>query len=213
MEVKTWKNSLIYVHLGIMKPTQLLCLTLLATSLFSCTTGNVDIDNGSTERLTITIDYTDTHSMEPGSYKMVDLPSGVHHILVEDADGNARIDKKITVKEGGLLNVGGSEYYIWTDLYGNPGLKPDKLEEKWVDIGGKSFYGEFYRLDNQDLYTEKRWDFGLNQSFPDDLLGWQWQMSKEKYLIRSKLFRDDQLITAYNSLVKNGSVQGAVPGG
>ena len=196
-----------------MKPIQLLCITIFASSLFSCSTGNVDLDNGSTESLTVVVDHTDTHVMNPGTYKQIHLPKGMHHILVNDADGNLRAERRINVEEGGLLNVGGAEYYIWTDLYGNPGLKQAKLEEKWVDIGGKSFYGEFYRLDNSDLYTEKRWDFGLSQSFPEDLLGWQWQMSKEKYLIRSKLFRDDQLISAYNSLVKNGTSQAAVPGG
>jgi len=102
-----------------------------------------------------------------------------------------------------LNNLAGAQYYIWTDLYGDPSLKEQKLNQVWTEIGDQTFFGEFYPLETDKLYIEKRWDYGLSEAFPEDLLGWK--LSREKYLIKSKVFRTEDLVDAYNSLAKKKS--------
>lgn len=191
-----------------MKAYFLIIALFTASLLPSCNQGNVDLDNASDEALVAIIDNV-PYQLAPRSYKRIELGKGSHSLKIQGEGGKIIADTVVRIIEGGLLNVGRAEYYIWTDLYGDPTLKESKLEEEWVNIGKQQFYGEFSQLE-KNLYVEKRWDFDLNQSFPDDLLGWK--LASQKYLIKSKLFRKEQLISAYNSLVKTNKTKAAKVG-
>ena len=141
--------------------------------------------------------------MAPHSYKSIALDRGPHTLIIKNEIGELVADTLIQVIEGGLINIARADYYIWTDLYGDPSLKEEKLDEDWTEIGDQTFFGEFYPLESNKLYIAKRWDYGLQEAFPEDLLGWK--LARDKYLIKSKVFRSQDLVDAYNSLAKKKS--------
>ena len=187
-----------------MKSSLFLIVTLLSLSslLSTCGGGNVDIDNSGEIPLEVIIG-NETHHMPPNTIKSIDLERGNYSIVVRDTEGQILSDTLFQVMEGGLINLAQGEYYIWTDLYGDPALKEDKLDEDWTEIGDQTFFGEFYPLESSKLYIEKRWDYGLQENFPEDLLGWK--LAQEKYLIKSKVFRSEDLVNAYTNLAKKKS--------
>jgi len=175
----------------------------ISSSFMSCESGNIDLDNAGDEPLEVIIDNV-VYRMPSQTYKRISLDKGAHSITVKNSSGEVQIDSTFNVSEGGLLNVAKADYYIWTDLYGDPSLRDEKLDQDWKTIGDRDYYGEFYPVEN-NIYVEKRWDFGLNESFPENLLGWN--LSNEKYLIKSKIFRTDDLVSTFQSLDKKKSAQ------
>ena len=171
----------------------------LSIFFFACENGNIDLDNGGDKPLNVTIDGV-LYNLSPGGYQSIELEQGLHNLVIRDANNEGIKETRFTVIHGGLLNVAGTDYYIWTDLYGDPGLREGKLKEDWVQIGKKKFFGDFILLPSDEMYIEKRWDYGLSDDFPSDLLGWE--PKSEKYIIRSKLYRVDELVTAYEAMVK-----------
>lgn len=172
---------------------------LVAVFLFACNEGNVDLDNAGNDTRLVQIDGV-LFELEAKESKLIKLDRGLHSILIQDADGKTLQESNFQVDHGGLINLSESEYLIWTDLYGNKELRKTKLKEDWVEIGGQEFYGDFFRLPKDQIYVEKRWDYGLTEEFPEDLLGWQ--PTREKYIIKSKLFRKEGLIEVYRSMVQ-----------
>ncbi|MEZ4775392.1 MAG: hypothetical protein R3D00_19565 [Bacteroidia bacterium] len=169
------------------------CMTL------GCNRGNIDMDNAGKEPIEVTIDAI-SYTMAPGQYQRIRLEKGRHLLKIKRKDATEAEETDFRVVEGGLLNLANSNYLIWTDLYGDPMLRESKLEEEWIEIDGHDYRGEFEKLDPTVYYIEKKWDYGLGEDFPDDLLGWE--MGNEKYIIKRKLFRQEELIQAYNALVK-----------
>lgn len=178
-------------------PWLMLLLTALAWG--GCNQGNIDMDNSSDQDLIVLIDELQ-YDMKAESYTKIKLEKGVHTLIVQDASGKVLEEDSFRVYEGGLINLGKTNYLIWVDLYGDPELRKTKLEEDWLDIGEQSFFGQFERLDPSKLYVEQKWDYGLDDAFPDDLLGWQ--MTQERWIIKRKLFRETEFVQAYNALVK-----------
>jgi hypothetical protein len=174
-------------------------LLLPALWLGACEKGNVELDNSSDQTLRIAIDEL-RYSVGPNSFAKVELPTGPHRVTVRNEANEIIADTTIRIIEGGLINLAGGEYLIWTDLYGNPELRKTKLNEEWIDIGDQSYFGEFERVDPEQLYVEREWDYGLEEPFPKDLLGWE--MTQEKWVIKRKLFREADLVDAYTSLVE-----------
>ncbi|MEM7368244.1 MAG: hypothetical protein AAF587_06545 [Bacteroidota bacterium] len=178
-------------------PKLLLILATLAWG--GCNQGNIDMDNSSDQDLIVNIDEL-SYNMKAGQYTRIQLDKGVHKLVLQDEEGKVLEEESFRVYEGGLLNLGKNNYLIWVDLYGDPELRKSKLEEDWLDIEGDSYFGQFERLDPSKIYVERKWDYGLDDAFPDDLLGWQ--MTQERWIIKRKLFRESEFIEAYKSLVK-----------
>ena len=176
-----------------------LLLFLSALAWVGCNQGNIDLDNASDQDLIVQIDEL-TIEMQKGTYKQIQLDNGMHKLSLQDASGKVLEETSFKVYEGGLLNLGKTNYLIWVDLYGDPELRKTQLDEDWMDIGNQSFFGQFERLDPSKIYVEKKWDYGLDEAFPDDLLGWQ--MTQERWIIKRKLFRQTEFVDAYNALVK-----------
>ncbi|MEL6133071.1 MAG: hypothetical protein AAFR59_06860, partial [Bacteroidota bacterium] len=167
-------------------------ILLLTLSLFGCSSGNVDLDNAGDQDLTVQIDEL-VFKVPAGSYKLITLDPGRHSLTIKDKAGNVLDDQKtFTLIEGGLINLAKSDYIIWTELYGDMELRKTKLNEEWFKVGEESpIYGEFEQLRDTDIeriYVEKRWDFGLSESFPETLT--QFSPIEEKFVIRKKLFRE-----------------------
>lgn len=174
-------------------------LLLLLLTASACTQANIDLDNAGDQALSITVDEI-TYPLKAGAYQKLQLEPGPHRVIVKDSNGKTLEEETFNVKEGGLLNVAREEYYIWTDLYGDPSMKEEHLKEDWLKIGNQSYFGEFTVVEPENIYIEKRWDYDLDEDFPNDLLGWQF--TEDKYIIKSKLFREQQLIEAYNKLAQ-----------
>ncbi len=174
-------------------------LFLFALVSFGCDEGNIDMDNDGEETFVVTLDDI-SYNMSPGDYQNLKLPSGSHRIIIKDENGKILEETSFNVEKGGLINLARTDYYIWTDLYGDPALKEQHLKEDWLKIGNQTYFGEFIKVEPESIYKEKSWDYGLSEDFPSDLLGWQ--LTKEKYILKSKIFRKDQLIAAYNALAK-----------
>ncbi|MEL6675032.1 MAG: hypothetical protein AAFR61_22685 [Bacteroidota bacterium] len=180
-----------------MRLSFLLPFCLLVMGFVACDEGNVDLDNTSEETLVVSIDELQ-YVLRGGEYRHIQLEPGRHSIIIKDEDGKIMEEATFLVENGGLINLARSKYLIWTDLYGDSNLRKIKLKEDWIDIGDESFYGEFQPIDQESLFLESEWDFGLNEQFPEDMMGWN---VKDKYIIKRKLFREADLVEAYHSLV------------
>jgi hypothetical protein len=174
-------------------------LTLFITPWLGCNQGNVEMDNAGEVPLKVTIDKL-PYQVPAQSTKQIQLEEGMHEVLVQNLQGDLLRDTTFKVRQGGLLNVGQTIYYIWADLYGDPSLRQQHLQEKWINIGNESFYGEFEKVSASQLYVERRWDYDLEEGFPDDLYGWK--MTQEKWIVKRKLFRRQQLIEAYKKMIQ-----------
>ncbi|TAE55300.1 MAG: hypothetical protein EAZ89_05745 [Bacteroidetes bacterium] len=171
---------------------------LLLMLVFSaCSQGNVDLDNAGSSTLHATVDEL-KYILPPRTYLRIKLEKGPHTLVVNDSSGKTLEQTTFRIEEGGLLNLAKANYIIWTDLYGDPALRPQKLKEDWLEIGKNTYFGEFERLDPSLLYVEQKWDYPLTEPFPDDLLGWE--ISKEKWIVKRKLFREPDLVAAYKSI-------------
>ncbi|GAB4415050.1 MAG: hypothetical protein OHK0039_23390 [Bacteroidia bacterium] len=157
------------------------------------------MDNNGDQPLIVTIDEL-TYRMQPHAYQRIELEAGTHVLTIKEEAGRVIDTDTFQVIEGGLLNLAKTNYLIWVDLYGDPELRKTILQEDWIEIGNQSYFGQFEPVDVGAYYVESKWDYGLDEDFPEDLLGWE--ISREKWIIKRKLFREDELVNAYNSLVK-----------
>lgn len=176
-----------------------LSLILAFFLLTACQEGNVDMDNNGDELLIVNLDEL-SYRMPPHTFQRIKLDKGLHILSIKDEAGRVLERDTFQVIEGGLINLAKTNYLIWVDLYGDPALRKTVLQEDWIDIGNQSFFGQFEPLESEATYIEQKWDYGLGEPFPEDLLGWE--ITREKWIIKRKLFREDELIEAYNSLVK-----------
>jgi hypothetical protein len=167
--------------------------------LLGCNQGNIEMDNAGEANLRVVIDEL-AYQMPAGSHQRIELEPGLHTLSIQGEEGKILDETTFSVVQGGLLNLAKSTYYIWVDLYGEASLRDEVLDEKWIEIGNESFFGEFMKIPPEKLYAEKKWDFGLDEGFPDDLYGWK--ITQEKWIIRSKLFREEGLIQAYKEMVQ-----------
>ena len=166
---------------------------------FGCQNGNVILDNAAGTSIALTVD-DEKYFVEAGGRQKIQLDPGVHLLKIRGKDAEALEEVSFTVDEGGVLNLALSDYYIWTDLYGDPKLKALHLNQTDFVIDKKKYYGQFVRLKSDDRYIEKIWDYNLDENFPSDIIGYEF--TEEKYIIKSKIFREKELIEAYNALVK-----------
>jgi hypothetical protein len=171
-----------------------------AVLFLGCQAGNVDLDNAGTEDLTVLIDGQ-PYEMKAGAYRSIHLERGKHELEIRSASGELKKETSFSVDIGGLINLGETRYYIWTDLYGENELRRTKLKEEWTQIGDKRLYGDFTVIESDQNWVERRWDYGLNEEFPEDLLGWK--PTNEKYIIKSKLFRQEDLLKTYQNRVES----------
>ncbi|WNJ18489.1 hypothetical protein [Pontibacter sp. G13] len=183
-----------------MKFFHLICL-MAGFALMGCNDGNVDLDNFGDQTLEVKIDEL-AYKMPPKSYKRIDLaPGSIHTIVVTDESGEVIKDQNFKVDKGGLLNVGGSRYVIWTELYGDESLREKHLKEVPLEVDNMIYHGDFEEVDPELIYLESRWDLGLDESFPTQVMDLQFQ--KEKWMTKRKLYRVADLVEEYQSQIQS----------
>ncbi len=179
----------------------LILLFSLSFFLLACDKGNIDLDNAGEEDLRVQIDEI-KYDMPSNSYKNLSLDPGLHTLVIRDDQGKVLDESRFTVEEGGLVNLGKSAYVIWTELYGASELRKEKLELAYYEIetddGIQKIWGEFEKIEPEELYVEARWDYGLSEPFKDHL--WRLDLIQEKYVILRKLFREKELLEEYKAL-------------
>lgn len=166
--------------------------------LIACSSGNVDLDNASQDALKVTID-NQLYLLKAGERENIKLEPGLHSIKIQDIKNETLKDTAIQILIGGLLNVAGGEYLIWKDIfspeatlaYRKEALKPEKLT-----IDRKVYELEYEMLPANRLFIETKWDYGLTESFPKKVYGWEIDKDK-KYMIKTKLVRLDEFEKVY----------------
>lgn len=163
--------------------------------------GNVDLDNNGPDVLLVTIDEL-TYKMPDSSYVNLDLKPGFHQLVIKDENEKELETLTFEVVDGGLINLAKAQYYVWSDFYGDQSLREQKLNIQEVKINKVLYTGDFVPVDPEPLYVESkdRWDYGLSESFPGRL--YDLVPKEERYKIRRKLYREQDLIEDYMSQVE-----------
>ena len=160
--------------------------------------GNVYIDNGGEDVLTVVVDQT-RHDLQPGQRTLVELVPGQHQISVAGPDGKVRRDTSVQIVDGGLINAAGAEFLVWKEVFAPQSslelrkalLKPDKLS-----INNFVYEIEHMFLPNDQLYVEQFWDLGLMEDFPKKVRGWDLEADKQ-YMFKTKLVRKSDFAEVY----------------
>jgi hypothetical protein len=163
--------------------------------------GNVDLDNNGPDLLYVTVDEL-TYKMADSTYVNLDLAPGFHQLTIKDENQKELENLTFEVIEGGLINLAKAQYYVWSDIYGDQRLKEQKLNIREVEIGDKIYMGDFEAMPNDALYLESQnqWDYGLSEDFPGQL--YDMIPRDERYKIRRKLYREQDLVADYMSQVE-----------
>jgi hypothetical protein len=165
--------------------------------------GNVYIDNGGEETLTVVLDQS-RYDLQPGQRSLIEVEPGPHQIRVAGQDGKFTRDTTVQIVEGGLINPAGAEFLVWKEVFAPNStlelrkqlLKPEKLK-----IDNFVYEIEFTSLPSDQLYIEKSWDFGLNESFPKTVQGWEFK-AEEQYKFKTLLVRKSDFAKVYMEAAK-----------
>lgn len=158
--------------------------------------GNVDLDNNGPDVLLVSVDEL-TYKMMDSAYLNLDLKPGLHQLTIKDENGKELDSQTFEVKEGGLINLAKAQYYVWADFYGDQSLREQKLNIQEVKINKVIYTGDFTPMDPDQLYLDSKdlWEYGLSESFPGRL--YDLVPKEERYKIRRKLYREQDLIADY----------------
>lgn len=182
----------------------LLSVLLTSMSMVGCQdTGNVYLDNGGNERLTVVIDQT-RHDLGPAARKLIELPPGTHRISVAGDDGKIRMDTTVSVVNGGLINPAGGTYLVWKEVFApqsSLSLRKQLLKPTPLKMEGFVYDIEYVVLPKNQLFIEQVWDLGLNESFPKTVRGWDLEADKQ-YMFKTLLVRKDQLPAIYMEMAQ-----------
>lgn len=166
--------------------------------LLACSSGNIDIDNAGTEALKVTLDGQ-LLLLKAGDRKNIKLEPGLHSIQVADIKNEVLKDTVFQLMEGGLINLAGGEYLIWKDVFSPAATlayRKEALDPQKLKIDRRVYEIDYEMLPENRLFIEKKWDYGLTESFPKKVYGWEIDKDK-KYMIKTKLVRLDEFEEVY----------------
>ena len=72
--------------------------------------------------------------------------------------------------------------------------------EHQLKIDKKVFEIDYEMLPTNRLFIEKKWDYGLTESFPKKVYGWEIDKDK-KFMIKTKLVRLDEFEKTYMEIL------------
>ena len=177
-----------------MKKIPLIFLTALL--LLGCGGGNVVLDNARTEAVTFSFKGGETVEVEAEGRSSIDLEPGTHEVEIKLGD-SVVADTSFKLKTGGIVHSGGSRYVIWKQLYGLQNDRATLLNEKWVEVDSIRVYGDFTVYEPEWIFLEENWEYGLDDDFPES----KTMYVTEDFQIESKVFRSQDMITYYKTLV------------
>ena len=169
-----------------------LVLVGVAIGLFSCSRGNLYIDNAGTTLRKIDLDGQ-VFTLEGNGALIINAKQGKHQLKIMDENKKILKDTFFTLQKGGLINLGGTRYIKWKELYGDEIYRKEKMQSKMVEYESWVFTGDFTEYDSTQLYFEKDWNFDPDQPFPKDRIGWDLPTG-EKYIIKSKVYRIENFV-------------------
>lgn len=185
---------------------QILAISILASLLLMACggpKGNVYIDNGGDEPLTVVLDQS-RYDLQPGQRSLIEVEPGSHQIRVAGQDGKFTRDTTVQIVEGGLINPASAEFLVWKEVFAPNStlelrkqlLKPEKLK-----INNFVYEVEYSSLPTSQLYVEKAWDLGLNEIFPKSVQGWEFK-AEEQYMFKTLLVRKNEFDKVYMEAAK-----------
>lgn len=166
--------------------------------LIACGGGNVDLDNAGTEALKVTLDGQ-LYLLKAGERENIKLEPGLHSIQIADLKNEVLKDTAFQLLDGGLINIAGGEYLIWKDIFSSEAtiaFRKEALKQEKLTINRKVYELEYEMLPANRLFIENKWDYGLTESFPKKVYGWEIDKD-QKYMIKSKLVRLDEFEKVY----------------
>lgn len=149
-----------------------LALPLAALLLAGCAGGNVDfsIDNPTDAPLKLQIDGT-AYEVPAHQAKDLTLKAGGHTL---DAPATGPVKFNVYAeRKGALINPTLSDYVIVSEAYIRDASKAKNFRPAGggpFELDGVRFDGPFER--DNGLFIEKDWRFGVKESFPDSLTGY-----------------------------------------
>lgn len=172
------------------------CLSLLWLS--SCGGGNVVLDNPRTEAVVFSFDGKDDHAVGANAFSTISLDAGQHSLIVKSNNGASLAEGSFSVKEGGLVHSGASNYIVWRQLYGLQNDRKSLLNEDWAMVDSTKFYGDFKVHPDSILFIEKNWNLGLEEKLPET----QTLYVTKDYKVESKLFRQADFVATYRAMAE-----------
>jgi hypothetical protein len=170
---------------------------------------NVYLDNSSAISIEADIDGI-RYNITAGESRGVAVKPGVHKISAKSVDGKWIKDTTFQVVKGGIVNLNQGKYTVWRELYGEDSLRTKKLKFDWVNFGQTPLLGDFTRYDSSLIFLEKAWDYDLAEAFPDEKMGFA-VPTKEKFIIKAKIYREADLINEYMGMAKTQGETGKTP--
>ncbi len=201
-------NTMVLIQSGntYMKFLGLTGIIIAGLCLSSCQTGNIELDNAGSSDLMVTLDDGVQFQMKAGSFQRIELEkNSPHKISIQDPAHETSRTETFRVEEGGLINLASTQYVIWTELYGSSERRREDLKEDYFEVAGEKLFGDFQFLPRKNdpqphIYYESQWDYGLDEDFPEDLLGWK--ITNKKAIPKRKIYREEELKEEYFRLLK-----------
>jgi|GEM_PF-1592796 len=202
--MKQIKQTQYGFNISALKPLSWIGISLLLF-LVGCQDGNINLDNASLKSLSVKIDETE-YDAPAGSLQRISVEKGNHTIVISDSTGKVIEEGTFDVEKAGLLNVGKTAHLIWKDLYGEQAFRDSQLEEKDLEVQEQIFFGDFTLIDSTVIYTEKEWDYDVDEDFPYSQMKLLLSPQK-KYIVRQKMFRFSDFVAEYIKRATEGQEQ------
>ncbi len=154
------------------------------------TTYKVYIDNPSSENLEIYINGQ-KNKIKKHHTEILELEPGDYHFKALNKKNEKMFECNIEVDTSLLINVTQSEYWVVGELYAETDKHWDEVQLDTISIDNHSIIGNIRRLDKNQLFYKKEWDFNLDEDFIDTM------DIRKKYYIGKKIFRKDDYIKYY----------------
>lgn len=173
-----------------MSKHRVLLLLALTLAIASCG-GNVVLDNAKPVGVTFSIDGED-HTLAAGGSETISLKEGSHKVRITEEGGTLVIDTTVSVREGGILQSG-TPYVVWRLLYGMQDKRSKLLNEREVEVDSVLYVADLDIHPARQVYFEKNWDLGLQESLPDA----KTLYITSDYKIHIKVFRQEDFKDEY----------------
>lgn len=157
---------------------------------------NVVLDNPGEEGAVFTFDGGDAYTLLPGESKEISLSEGNHKVVVKRDKSGVSADTSFSVKEGGIVHSGWSNYIVWRQLYGVQTDRKSLLNEDWIMIDSTRYFGDIKVYPSNVVYIEQNWTLGIDEALPES----QALYVTKDFEVESKIFREQDFTKIYREM-------------
>lgn len=110
-------------------------------------------------------------SVPPGSSTELTLDQGTHTLTIKSLS-NPASDSAVSFQvEGELfIHAPGQRYLLWRDLYGGQQNRATLLNEQVFELDSVLYRVDVSWLDTSKIIHPRTWDFGIGESFDDEIV-------------------------------------------